>query len=143
MEHKESRDRDLLRCIDREKRRLLNSGVFTTINAAIRAAVEAPAPGYYIGFDYALRCVSELRRGAAAPSRLSRRGCMLAEILGKCETTLAEHPGLSLNEALARVLTSQTASSFFISFAQARKIYFASRHDHRLRGHRLRGRRLF
>ncbi len=132
-----------MRKIDEEKRKILSNGIITTIDLAIRAAAQAPAPGYYVSFDHARRCVGALLRGVGIANSRSRRGQMMVEISEKCRRLLDTDPDLKIGDALARVLTSESASSFFLSFAQARNIYFNSRRAARLRKHRLRQRRLF
>lgn len=143
MEFIERRNRDLMRQISEEKRRILSNGIITTIDTAIRSAAEAPAPSYYVSFDHARRCVSALLRGVAIPNSRSRRGQMMIEIGEKCRRLLETNTDLKISDALARVLTSESATSFFISFAQARNIYFNTRRAARHNKNRLRTRRLF
>lgn len=140
MEYIELRNRDFMREIVRQKKRLVSEGKYPTIDDLIHAAVNAPAPGYYLCYDYALKRVGRYLRNE--PNSRSRRRLMIAELAEKCSELRRRHPKLSVGNALARLLNDEPASSFFLSFAQGRKIYYEmQRAEHRRSGRR--GRKLF
>lgn len=135
MEYIEMRNRDFMCEVGRQKKRLISAGTNPSVDDLIRAAVVAPAPNYYLSYDYALRQVGRHVRNV--PASRSRRRAMIAELADKCCAMRRRHPRLSLGQALARLLNDEPASSFFLSFAQGRKIYYKMRRsEHRRSGRR-------
>ncbi len=129
------RNRDFMNEVGRQKKRLISQGANPSVDDLIRAAVAAPAPNYYLCYDYALRQVGRHVRNERF-SR-SRRHAMIAELADKCREVRRRHPRLTLGQALARLLNDEPASSFFLSFAQGRKIYYRMRRmEHRRCGRR-------
>ncbi len=140
MEYVDLRNRDFMREVARQKKRLVSEGRRPTVDDLIRAAVKASAPGYYLSYDYALKRVGRHLRNE--PNSRSRRRMMIEELAVKCCELRRRHPKLSLGNALARLLNDEPASSFFLSFAQGRKIYYRMlRSEHHRAGRR--GRSLF
>lgn len=90
-----------------------------TIAEIARLAADSPAPGYYVSYDLARRIVTEIRKGSFSV-RNSRRRQMWFEIERKVASF--ERRGHPTHRAVAIVLTSALASSFFISPHRARHI---------------------
>lgn len=128
MEYKKMRDKALTDAIEscRIAMRDAAGGEDPLESRLFEAVARIPAPGYFISFEYAYRLVGFwLREGEANPR--GRRGQMIAEIAGKCAGQMAQYPGMSLVEALTRVLAFGRASSFFLSPMQIKKIYYRTR----------------
>lgn len=143
---KEQRNQAFIRAINRAKSELLRTAEGKiTIEDILNRLTTMEAPGYFVDHTYALRNVSALLRGRDefTPTARSRRRALFGELAEKCKAQIERNPQLSLNEALARVLSVEPASSFFLSYAQARKLYFELQRAGRFSEHRRRLRRLF
>ncbi len=105
----------------RHAKRDLAGRQMTTLDVMRRAVME-PAPSYYVTFDTAVRAIGEVLRGnRAAGSQL--RQLQWEEIAAKVRRIMGKEPKLKINEAVARVITCEPASRFFISPARALSIY--------------------
>lgn len=128
MEYKKMRDKALTDAIENCRKAMRDAcgGEEPLESQLFEAVAQIQAPGYFVTFDYAYRLVGLwIREGGADPR--SRRGQMIAEIAGKCAGQMAQYPGMSLAEALTRVLASGNATSFFLSPMQIKKIYYRTR----------------
>lgn len=116
--HIKQRNRDLMRAIRRE---MTDSPTGTPLLTVIERAVSSPAPRFYVSFDTALKAVGRTISGnrACTDPRKQRQWHELSALV----TALTEQQPMPLTEAVARVLTSSEAPSFFISPARALAIY--------------------
>lgn len=116
--HIRQRNRDLMKAIRRE---MTNTPPGTPLLSVIERAVNSPAPRFYVSFDTALKAVSRTLSGNSAcgdPRKLHQ----WHELSALVATLTKQHP-MPLTEAVARVLTSSEAPSFFISPSRALAIY--------------------
>lgn len=127
-EYIEQRNMDFMRGFREELRAMLERGEPATVDGVIEKLLEGDAPGYYVSYRYARRAVGDLiDRGVAARDmggirRHSRRDMML-EIARKCIERMNAR-GISLGRALVDVLACERASSWFITRAYARQLYY-------------------
>lgn len=92
-----------------------------TVPEVVDLALMTPAPCYYVSFDTARRRITELRKGKL-PVRSQRHIDKWREIERK--VTSFERRGHQTDRALAIVLASALASSFFISRHRAQHIAY-------------------
>lgn len=112
----ELRNRHLRGAIRREYENVKPGERADLATIAWRAA-SGPAPTYYCTYEYALRMLRVLRHGRLKLRR--DRRLMLWLELNERTTALMERHGISLPDALARVLADGHASQFFISPSRA------------------------
>lgn len=116
----ETRNRHFLDAA-RRVMKTIPAGHSVDIRYVARKAAASPAPHYYCTYEYALRVLRVLRHGRM-DMRRDRRLKMFGEINAKCESMMAQHPGLRLSDALTYVLVSEKASQFFIAESTAVKL---------------------
>lgn len=127
-EYTEQRNREFMRAVRREKQQRYERGEAVTVEGVIRAVLEQEAPGYYVSYRYARRAVGDLisrgviERYSGKLRRHSRRDMMI-EIGRKCKGIM-ERRGVRLGEALTEVLVGGRASSFFMTRAYAKQLYY-------------------
>ena len=119
------RNHDFMRECHRQREKAFDEGRKLLTNEIIAHAINSTAPAYYVDHGYALRYVSLYNRNKLKiKNKKGTRYEMLQELSEKCQQLMAKQPGLSLNHALARVLTEGNASRYFITFHTARRLYF-------------------
>ncbi|MBD5247314.1 MAG: hypothetical protein HDS54_04000 [Barnesiella sp.] len=127
-EYTEQRNRDFMAAYRREMRAMFAKGEEMNVERIIARVVEQEAPGYYVSYRYARRAVGDLmERGVidrydGGLRRHSRRDMMI-EIGRKCAERMRER-GMGLGQALTDVLVSERASSFFMTRAYARQLFY-------------------
>ena len=112
------RNADLMKAIRRE---IASSPYGTPIMETLSRAVEQPAPRFYVTFESALRAVS-LSLAGKTPCRDIRRKRQWHDLTSLVADLLDKQPR-PLTMAVARVLTTAHAPSFYISPARALSIY--------------------
>lgn len=125
------RNHDFLQRCRQEYARLNAVGKCPGMKEVIERVLAGGAPAYYVEFGYARRVVADLfRRGVLDRCHDGTRGWsrrdMMIEIGFKCKH-LVDAGGCSLTDALARVLASSAASSFFMTRSYARQLYYSLR----------------
>ena len=126
MEYTQERDRDFVSAYRRELRQAWERGEHLETAEMIRRAIDGGAPGFYVGFDYARRGVSDrLRRRLRSRHRNwtgVKRG-IWDDLAERVEVEImSSHARLRLPEALARVLAEGNAPRFYMSERTARRI---------------------
>ena len=117
-------------------------GRVITLDEAVGEVIDGAAPAYFVEFDSAYeRILDYVKTGSSTKVVNPLKRAMYAEITRKCLAILARRPYLSISDVLARVLTAETASSFFITKAYAlRRLRATTKEPSHLR---LRTRKLF
>lgn len=117
-----------MRAFRREMKEMFSRGEDVTVEQVIARVTEGDAPGYYVSYRYARRAVGDLiERGVISKykgglRRHSRRDMMI-EIGRKCVERM-ESTGVGLGRALVDVLVTERASSFFMTRAYARQLFY-------------------
>lgn len=93
------------------------------INEIHKAAIDSPAPRFYVSYNAASRAYNSMLKGLAV-SKNPIKAQMYDIIFHKVSALLDKNKSLSLKEALNIVLESP-APSFFISYNSARMILTA------------------
>ncbi len=131
MEYTQERDRDFVNAYRRELRRAWERGEEVEAGEVLRRAIEGGAPGFYIGFDYARRGVSDrLRRRLRSRHRdwMGVKRSLWEDLAERVEAELVSaHGRLRMSEALARVLAEGNAPRFYIGPRTARRILLRMR----------------
>lgn len=117
---KHLRDRDFLLEVGRQS--TLPGASALSLDNLLSRAIEAGAPAYYVELETVMR---ELRVMNAKGWReeSSLRNSMWRELISKVLRLKDENPGLTMTAAVARVLSFETATSFFITKKHARNIF--------------------
>jgi hypothetical protein len=89
----------------------------------VEKALSLPAPGYYVSFNHACRCIGRLRNGKLPDKTSPIKRQMWNEIDAKVRKHQQRHPNDPLTIALAFVLTT-SASRFFIDPVYARRLFY-------------------
>lgn len=112
----------------REKSAMFERGEEMNVEKIIARVLEQEAPGYYVSYRYARRAVGDLMERGVIESdsggvrRHSRRDMMI-EIGRKCAVRMKAR-GIGLGRALTDVLVTERASSFFMTRAYARQLFY-------------------
>ena len=126
MEYTQERDRDFVNAYRRELRRAWERGEQLEATEVVRRAIEGGAPGFYIGFDYARRGVSDrLRRRLRSRHRewMPVKRALWEDLAERVEAEMVSGRGrLRMSEALARVLAEGNAPRFYMGPRTARRI---------------------
>lgn len=126
MEYTQERDRDFVNAYRRELRRAWERGEQLEAAEVLRRAIEGGAPGFYIGFDYARRGVSDrLRRRLRSRHRewMPVKRVLWEDLAERVEAEMVGGRGrLRMSEALARVLAEGNAPRFYMGPRTARRI---------------------
>lgn len=121
----QERNRDFMAACRRKKSEIMARDGHLDVDTIVEEVLNESAPSYYISYARALRNVRPLMRDNIIPTRRRRTDRMALELAGKCRRIIEERNGkLTLGEALARVLTGERASGYFISSTYARRLYF-------------------
>lgn len=123
------RNASLRSALRREYEAARRAGRDTTYAELLRRAVHSPvSQGYFIGVDHAIDMI-RLHRGGRMPGHMSAmRRQMWDEIAAKVDDRCVS-TGCNTTEAIAHVLSSATASRFFVSDTCARHITLAQRKE--------------
>ena len=89
----------------------------------VEKALSMPAPGYYVSFNHACRCIGLLRNGKLPDNTTAIKRQMWHEIDAKVRKHEQRHPNDPLTIALAFVLTT-SASRFFIDTVYAIRLFY-------------------
>lgn len=116
----ETRNRHFMEAARRVIKELPAGRAINIAEVAARAAASR-APHYYCTFDYALRVIRVMKHGRLAVRR-DRRRDMFEELRAKCDLYMDSHPGCRLPEALGYILSTESASQFFISPSTALRL---------------------
>ncbi|MDE6378266.1 MAG: hypothetical protein K2K72_05935 [Duncaniella sp.] len=116
----ESRNRHFIEAARRVIRELPAGESISIVEVARKAAMSR-APHYYCTYEYALRVLRVMAHGRLGMRR-DRRRAMFEELRAKCDRYMEAHPGCRLPEALGYVLSSESASQFFISESTALRL---------------------
>lgn len=90
-------------------------GIPLTPRAIARATIAAGAPRYYVSHLRALRALRLMRRGCTVGRNGSPIHSQWLEIRSKVDQIRAAAPWLDDNRALARLLSTATASRYFLT----------------------------
>lgn len=107
---------------------MFDRGEDMNVGKIIARVIEQEAPGYYVSYRYARRAVGDLMergvidRYGGEIRRHSRRDMMI-EIGRKCAERMRSR-GMGLGQALTDVLVTERASSFFMTRAYARQLFY-------------------
>lgn len=125
------RNASLRSALRREYEAARQAGRQATDAELLRRAVNSPVKqGYFVGIDHAIDMI-RLHRTGQMPEHMSvMRRQMWDEIAAKVERRRAA-TGCNTTEAIAHVLSSATASRFFIGDFSARQITLSQRKEMR------------
>ncbi len=113
------RNRDFAAQCRRIKRQAMKNGETLTEAQVVELAIESPAPGYYVDYDYAL---TRFYRKQAKESKRELKRKMWGELRRKVEREMEERDAC-VADALHSVLAFQPASRFFIDKIQGQRLY--------------------
>lgn len=101
---------------DKARKMAVSRGV--SLKEVIEEVAESESSRFWVDEDRALRLVQEHRRGIR--QRRPERERMVGEISRRTEAMLTERPGLSLSEAVFRVVNSP-APSYYVGSRSVRR----------------------
>lgn len=111
------RRRDFIKACIRETRAAAGTSQRLTDTIIARRAMAGGAPGYYLEYDYALKVLYGYYAQGELPIATPHRRAMWLELIAKVDEL--RNRGVSVMQALNRVLSGATASRFFIAEATA------------------------
>ncbi|MGN0214072.1 MAG: hypothetical protein ACI4AH_04600 [Muribaculaceae bacterium] len=91
---------------------------------AIRRTIERGKPLYYLSYNRTYTVMLRYMSTGDVPLKAHEQRAMWLEIGAAVKHEMAEHPSLTLPQAIARVLATAHASKFFISEAYAYKLLY-------------------
>lgn len=118
-----NRNRDFIRVVDK----LMAENVpGETVRQVVARAVLHKAPSYYVSIDTAEEVVKGCLCGMK-PRCTPLKAQMWDEIAAKVRAVRDRNPHLAFTQVMARVLTSENASRFFIGAERGMTIYYEMR----------------
>lgn len=116
------RNGSLCSALRREYEIARKAGRAMTSREALKRVMEAPvADGYFVGVDHAVIMVRRQRKQGLPKGLKPEKQKMWEEISAKVGRRIAD-TGCDLTAAVSHVLSSATASGYFIAPATARKL---------------------
>lgn len=130
-EYKDLRDEDFMKACRRSVSDLHDEGRTPTTLEIVRRAINSEAPSFYVSYDYARRMLRRYRRNRLSPAIGGEKRMLWHDIDTQVELMKSTHRFATCGQALAAVLTSCTASRFYISEGYALKLFFQIRRRRR------------
>lgn len=116
------RNRSLQNAFRRESERELKAGRAVTKRELLKRVIDSPVTdGYFVGVDHAVAMVRMQRKNGLPATLKPEKQKMWNEISAKVGRRIAD-TGCDLTAAVSHVLSSATASGYFISPETARKL---------------------
>lgn len=98
---------------------------------AIRRTLERGKPLYYLSYNRTYTVMLHYMSTGDVPLKARQQRAMWLEIGAAVKREMAEHPELTMPQAIARVLATAHASRFYLSEAYAYKLLYRIVHERR------------
>ncbi|MDD2961142.1 MAG: hypothetical protein PHR45_03550 [Muribaculaceae bacterium] len=123
------RDRELYADIKKTCECWVRSNRRFTKRELIEYVLTTGKPRYHIGFEYALRVISEILRNKAPLKKTTLNRAMWSEIIDKVKQMQTKHKNMSFSDALCEVLAFERATRYYITTDYAKLIIHRMNED--------------